>query len=356
MALLQHVDFRSSMYLDGYSAWYSLEGRELVGIRTFSLLLRSVGVFGLHGIDRLLCFVMVDLLQRFAKKVAPMLDDDVEKEKARLKAGGKGMPVWQHLDQISAALSPTSVLPSGGARMYDDIARRTEALYPMLLQVVGRLGQAQLVRKQIANALHFSVRLESGLLSSALEATNAAVLADVQAHYANPAENPYPPPDNPLIADLSTYLELSGVNDPLTKIYLATDLRSKHLPLMVALFVFSQLPLFQYDATLRQLVHKNKKKGFYDFSPFVVGCLTLLKQFHSLHTQKFLGYMGQYVRVLVSTMGSDAAAKKKKQLTEYPEPVLNCLVFLEQFCDFGGMQRRVVEQYLPSWCLDTFSK
>merc|ERR1711971_1373581 len=133
------------------------------------------------------------------------------------------------------------------------------------------------------------------------------------------------PPDNPLIADLSRYLELSGVNDPLTKIYLATDLRSKHLPLLLALFVFSQLPLFRYDATLKHLVHKNKKKGFYDFSPFVVGCLTLLKQFHSLHTQKFVGYMGQYVRVLVSELDEVEQGKKNRELTEYPEAVVNCL-------------------------------
>jgi WASH complex subunit strumpellin len=355
MALLTHVDFRTSIYLDSYSAWYSPEGRELVGIRTFSLLLRSVGVFGLHGIDRLLSFVMVDLLQRFAKKVGPMLDDDIEREKARLKAGGKGMPVWQHLEQIGKVLNPASVIPQGGARLYDDMIRRTESLYPMLLQLVGRLGQAQLVRKQITNALHFSVRLESGLLSSALDAANQAVLADVQAHYADPAESPYPPPDNPLIADLSRYLELSGVNDPLLKIYVATDLRTKNLPLLLALFVFSQLNNFKHDPVLRQLVHKSKKKDFYDFAPFVVGVLTLLKQFHSLHVQAFLGYLGQYVRVLMNSMDRSEQAAKKN-LNEYPEAVVNCLVFLEEFCNYGAMQRRVVEQYLPSWALDCFKK
>jgi WASH complex subunit strumpellin len=223
------VDFRSSIYLDSYSAWFSVEGgRELVGIRTFSLLLRSVGVFGLHGIDRLLCFIMVDLLQRFVKKMSPVLDDDSEKEKQRIKAGGKGQPIWLHLDQIAAALLPATVMPSGGGpRLYDEMCRRTEQLNPMLLQLVGRLGQAQLVRRQIANALKFSARLESGLLSSALDAVNQAVLADVQAHYAAPTEAGYPPPENTLISDLSTYLELSGVNDPLTKIYVTAELRTK---------------------------------------------------------------------------------------------------------------------------------
>ncbi len=198
--------------------------------------------------------------------------------------------------------------------------RKTEGLYPMLLQLVGRLGQAQLVRRQIANTLNFGSRLDSGLLSSALDAANTSVLADVQMHYSSPAEMPYPPPDHHLIADLSTYLELSGMSDPLTKIYIAAELRTKHLPLLVALFVLNELQNFVFDTTLQQLVHKNKKKGFFDFAPFVVGVLSLFKQFHSLHVQQFLSYLGQYVRTMVNSMD-----RSKKNLSELPEPVVNCL-------------------------------
>lgn len=63
------------------SAWFDKEGRffkklfyyyysyiiirELIGIRTFDLLATSVGVFGLSGLDKLLCFMMVKELQQF---------------------------------------------------------------------------------------------------------------------------------------------------------------------------------------------------------------------------------------------------------------------------------------------------
>jgi WASH complex subunit strumpellin len=154
-----------------------------------------------------------------------------------------------------------------------------------------------------------------------------------------------------LIADLSTYLELSGMSDPLTKIYIAAELRTKHLPLLVALFVLNELQNFVFDPTLQQLVHKNKKKGFFDFVPFVVGVLSLFKQFHSLHVQQFLSYLGQYVRTMVNSMD-----RSKKNLSELPEPVVNCLMFLEEFVNYGALQRRVVEQYLPKWLLDAFSR
>ncbi len=38
------------------------------------------------------------------------------------------MAVWQHLDQVEAVLNPTSVIPSGGARFYEETGRRVEAV------------------------------------------------------------------------------------------------------------------------------------------------------------------------------------------------------------------------------------
>jgi hypothetical protein len=43
-----------------------------------------------------------------------------------------------------------------------------------------------------------------------------------------------------------------------------------------------------------------KAKNTIDSTPFIVGVITLLKQFHSLNTQKVLAYLGQYVRSLIN--------------------------------------------------------
>lgn len=195
----------------------------------------------------------------------------------------------------------------------------------------------------------------SGLLSSALDALNDATLADIQAHYANPTERPYPPQDNPLLDELAQYLELAGISDPVTKIYVTTELRAAHLPLLLALFVIRHLSFFDFDSNLRQLMHRAKKKSadWFDFPPFVVGVLTLLKQFHSLHTQKFLSYMGQHVRALVQA--TERGEPSRKTLLEYPPGVVNVLLFLEEFVNYGALPRRVVEQYLPAFILNSFS-
>ena len=39
-----------------------------------------------------------------------------------------------------------------------------------------------------------------------------------------------------------------------------------------------------------------------DAPPFIIGCITLLKQFHVDNTDHFLALMGQYVRSFVEAM------------------------------------------------------
>lgn len=39
-----------------------------------------------------------------------------------------------------------------------------------------------------------------------------------------------------------------------------------------------------------------------DAPPFVIGCITLLKQFHVDNTDRFIALMGQYVRSFVDAM------------------------------------------------------
>jgi len=83
------------------------------------------------------------------------------------------------------------------------------------------------------------------------------------------------------------------------------------------LFVISQMPKFYYDNHLRTFVGpavslanspfctgvvlcQRKEKNSADSTPFVMGVITLLKQFHSIYTQKFLAYLGQYVRGIIN--------------------------------------------------------
>ena len=44
-----------------------------------------------------------------------------------------------------------------------------------------------------------------------------SLIKDIEAHYQDP-NKPYPSEENPLMSELSTYLESAGIHDPLKKV------------------------------------------------------------------------------------------------------------------------------------------
>ena len=65
--LLLQTNPKTTVFVDVMQGWYDKEGREGVGLRTFDLMNKGVGVFGLTGMDRLICFMMVKDLQDFVR-------------------------------------------------------------------------------------------------------------------------------------------------------------------------------------------------------------------------------------------------------------------------------------------------
>lgn len=307
-----------TVYVDQMSGWFDGNtGKEVAGIRTFSLLHNSLSVWGLAGIDRFTSFVIAERLQHFVKTHRR----DFMRE---LKA---------YLGPMEEALEPTACLPSNSKQLYDAAVSKVKGTHKYLLELVLKLGHLQLIRKHIANEVNFSCKLDSSNLSSALDVMNKALIKDVQAHYRWPETHPYPDDSNPLLADLAQFLEMSGIQNPLTKIYVTTEPLA-HLPLLLFLFVIAHLHRLQYRREFATLVVK-KKDDVMDGAPFVVGVGSLFHQFHSSYLLKFLAYMGQYVRTLINA----AASQRSKHQEDISPDVLNALLFLEGMAKYGFTTR-----------------
>ena len=266
-------------------------------------------------------------------------------------------PLSAYLRELSAALEPTTTIPKEAGKLYATAVERTARLQGLFIDVVCRVGQMQLLRRQIANILNFSCKLDANVLHCALETLNASLLADIQAHYAHPEQKPYPgsDDDNPLLVELSRFLETAGISDPFTKIYITTDPLDA-VPLLVFLFAISVLPKFAYSAHLGVLMPgKNaSKRDAVDATALVVGIISLLKQFHSSHTQRFLALLGQYIRSMMHlALGKPITEGKPADI---PPDAVAALVFLEEICRFSGLSRKVVEGYVPAYCFDTFTR
>lgn len=337
--LMRLTNCRSTTYLEQKSGWYSAErGVELIGIRTFTLLVNSVGVFGVMGLDKLFCFMLVKQLQEFVTAV-----------RSQVRSLKKLLAV------LSGNLHPTTAVPSNADRLYQTTVLKTAKFFEPFMAELCKIGQLQLLRRQIANLLNFQAKIESKVLLHSLDTMNAALLTDIEAHYQSPESKPYPDEDeNPLLAELSKYLESVGINDPLTKIYVTTR-PMDNFPLLMFLFILSQLHTFSYDSHLSIFsTTVPRKKGGMDMAPFVVGFLTVLKQFHSIHTQKFLAYCGQYIRSFVNVPPGAKAAKGV--LPDLPVEARKLMLFLEALCKGSeNVKRKDLEGYVPPYIFDNFT-
>jgi len=344
--LLAQTDPKHTVYVESMQGWYGPKGEEVVGIRTFSLLHRGVGIFGLTGVDQLLCFMIVSELSSFVRLFRKVVTK----------------PVSAFLGQLQGELHPTAQFPPHATKLYQVSESKLAKLVPVFLSLVTAIGQMQLIRRQVANELNFSAKLDSNILCAALGAMNTALTNDVRAHYADPDNKPYP--GNPTLPDIADYLETAGINNPLTKIYITSDGSLEHLPLVLFFFVLHFSQKLSYNAARSTLENKGSRgdKGLpLDGAPLVVGVITLLKQFHSLHTHTFLAYLGQFVRAHVSaspagTAGGGVAAggsgSNKPALT--PE-VTSVLLFLEDYCRFSHTSRHAVDAFIPSYIFDRFA-
>ncbi|XP_067928374.1 WASH complex subunit 5-like [Watersipora subatra] len=328
--ILRITDPKTTVYIDLMSAWYDYKTKEeIVNSRLAHQLLQSVDVMGLTGLDRLFSFMIVQQLQEFVKR----LERVVSKEKTFLDVKALAEANLMPIDRVS----------SSDQRTYGQMTQAGSRLWPAFVAQILKIGQMQLIRRLMAHELATSSKFDSKFLASALSNVNMALLNDVERHYKDPAL-PYPREDNPLMYELSSYLETVGISNPLDKIYITT----KNIPsLSLAMFmlVTSQLPKLQYSKSVATMMSKRLQDGI-DGPPFVIGCLTILKQFNSTQTDIFFQLMSQFVK----SMSFDGTGNPK--VMDFPTDAISAMLFLEEFVFHGRLDRKVIEAHIPTFIFD----
>ncbi|KAH3758632.1 WASH complex subunit 5 [Pelomyxa schiedti] len=325
--LLAHTHYRRTNYQEAAAAWIEISnGRELVTSHTFVVLLEGVSVFGLNGLDQLYCFMIVKILKDFFRNTfeRPTTKDLVK-----------------YLLALQDELHPTTSTPE--RHVADPNALQVKSIFIPLLEVVCKCGQLQLLRHHLASTLRLACKSDSTLLSCSMDVLNSALLKDIHAHYKDPANNPYPDPSSPLLPELSKYLETAGHSDPFTKLYVTTKPQPIFAELFF-LFILSQMRSFSYTTTSG--LSWNKSGTWHDMKPFVIGVVTLLKQVHFEHTQRFIAYICQKIRSLV------LAASLDPKITDFPQDAVSLAQFIYLFSKHANIPRATLEGLLPPVILD----
>ncbi|CAO2602206.1 WASH complex subunit 5 [Lemmus lemmus] len=328
--ILRITDPKMTCYIDQLNTWYDMKThQEVTSSRLFSEIQNTLGTFGLNGLDRLLCFMIVKELQNFLSMFQKIILRD--------------RTVQDTLKTLMNAVSPLKSIVANSSKVYLSAITKTQKIWTAYLEAIMKVGQMQILRQQIANELNSSCRFDSRHLAAALDNLNKALLADIEAHYRDPSL-PYPKEDNTLLYEITAYLEAAGIHNPLNKIYITTK-RLPYFPIVNFLFLIAQLPKLQYNKNLGMVCRKPADPV--DWPPLVLGLLTLLKQFHSRYTEQFLALTGQFIR---STMEQCTSQK----MPEMPADAVGALLFLEDYVRYTKLPRRVAEAHVPNFIFDEF--
>lgn len=111
----------------------------------------------------------------------------------------------------------------------------------------------------------------------------------MKSHQLNPEE---PGPSTDLLCEVNKYLEWAGIYNPYEKVYIKTK-NLQNFALFLFLFVIAHTPKLQYIKNTCTLV--GRKSEQIDGAAFVIGIVTVLKQFHNDILQLFIEYLGQFV-------------------------------------------------------------
>ncbi|KTG39902.1 hypothetical protein cypCar_00013954 [Cyprinus carpio] len=329
--ILRITDPKSTCYIDQLNTWYDMRTlQEVTNNRLFSEIQDTLGTFGLNGLDRLLCFMIVKELQNFLT----VLQKNILKDKA----------VVDVFKALLTAVNPVKGIV--GSECKQSLRQRCGQNPEDLASVSGSHhegGSDADLDQQIANELNYSCKFDSKHLAAALDNLNKSLLSDIEAHYQDPSL-PYPKEDNTLLYEITAYLEAAGIHNPLSKIYITTK-RLPYFAIVNFLFLIAQLPKLQYNKS--QGMACRKAADPVDWTPLVLGLLTLLKQFHSRYTEHFLALIGQFICSIMEQCTS-------QKIPDMPSDVVGALMFLEDYVRYTKLPRKVAEAHVPSFIFDEF--
>eukprot|EP00516_Mucochytrium_quahogii_P006657 CAMPEP_0203756166 /NCGR_PEP_ID=MMETSP0098-20131031/9484_1 /ASSEMBLY_ACC=CAM_ASM_000208 /TAXON_ID=96639 /ORGANISM=" , Strain NY0313808BC1" /LENGTH=1157 /DNA_ID=CAMNT_0050647929 /DNA_START=208 /DNA_END=3681 /DNA_ORIENTATION=- len=326
-----------SIYVPEWAGWFELDGKQIAGAGFFSKLNRSVGIQGLSGLDRLFGFRIVQSLRNITRIYN--------------KIGGEDGTDILLLHQVAGELSSASMLPKRSMLISATkqlVKSQKLTGYNNLLDMIVKVGRAQLVRERICHELGFSAQVHANLLHSTLLTCNKVFVANLTHQK---SDTPLPEESS----KLAQLLERSGLGSPFDKVYI-TSTPCERLPELLLLVLSAVFPRLEYDHSFATLTPSIKSRSYKDKdtladgAPLALGVATLLKQFHPDYTNVFLECIAKFIRSsLVQAFVTGTSGKA-------PDPTgseaFHAMIFLQLFCKYKGIDKETLYHYVPSYLFD----
>lgn len=315
---------RTTVYSSALCSWYDLKTKEEVcSMGLFSLLEEAVGTIGLAGLDRLLGLKIVTCLQNMIRYI----EKSIFRDKSLIEM----------LENLGNSLNPTENVIAQPTKFYSYFLGRTYGLLGPVVDALLTLGQLQLLRQKIAYQLSLSSHFDSKILYSSLQALNQSLISDLKMKCEKEGLSTTKALESPLLYELNSFLNWSGLHDPNGQIYLTTKAAPK-MSELAALVFLTGLSRSKFCPNTGHLIPK-KVGDPLDGHVFVLGSQCWLQQFSDSVGTLTMAYLAQYARSL-----ADVQSRANETLSL---EVTTTILFLERLAAVRSQVRSSLYENLP---------
>jgi WASH complex subunit strumpellin len=340
--LIKISDAQYTTYSLERNGWFMRDERAVCGLNTISLIRDAIGVYGLSGLDRLLCYRALHELHRFVKffrtnvSKQGVLLEQLRDEVSSTEFSFYSTCVCANSSFVGNQLFPEWRTPKDAVAIYAAASKKTEMLMLPMLTCFRRVGQAQLLRRMVRFELQRCANADAKLLKNTICTYNTMMDANQSSEGTTE--------DVRKMCDLTVSV---GAGDPMQTVFLKTD-PLEGLPVLLLVFIITYTQKLTFNPAFGSL---SKVKAGYpiDGWPIIAGISTLVKQFHPSYGKSFLAYLGQFIRVSVTeyTKGGNEDATRLAA-----DSLRSCVVLAEQFCDISGLSRSALYEHVPQYVFE----
>ncbi|ODN03655.1 WASH complex subunit strumpellin, partial [Orchesella cincta] len=283
--LLHLTDPKTTLYLTATSSWYDLKSHvQILTPETFSMMEKAIGITGLTGLDKVVCFLISENLQKIFKTL-----------KSELAKSG----IRDLLAKTKTDFTPHVKIIPQPVREYTNLFSRLwkgNTNVGVLFTCFQKIGQLQLIRRRIQYQLRVAASFHAKQLSECVSVLDG-LLADATLDGKATGTCLSHDEDFALPYETVTYSEPLGLYDPYAKVYVTVS-PMNNIPLYLTLLTINQIHKLTYSRSVGSLICR-KLSDPMDGMPFAISLSTFFFQLHSSKLLSFIMKMCQYMNSVI---------------------------------------------------------
>jgi len=336
---------KNLFYLAGCNSWYDAEGNLVFGPKTVRNLIKTFGVVGITGLDKIISYNISKEINSYAKIYKRLMD-----------SGNK-----LHIDVLRREIrsgfvnEPSEVLRQRIDKSIESLQNANKQLFA----IIERIGRMQLLRKVIQQQLMQMARVDSKGFYQVIYNLNKCAIPSFIDHKNGEKldlakDEDYAQMKAQRAAEMeflkfvSNFVDAMGISNPFNKIYLYPRFEMYSISHMLAVMTIDYLKATSYNQRLSTFNRKKLSADNPDSSALLAGIVTMLKHMHINYTHEYIATLCFYSKMAV---GLELLKKKRNK---FDPTSTNIYIWLNEYCKITEQHRDIISKHSSGFVFDSF--